>query len=303
MNYPSSVKIVEVGPRDGLQNEKLCLTVQEKLWLIDALSQCGLRHIEAGSFVSPSKVPQMDNTDEVFLKLKHFEKPVYSALVPNTSGMKRAIACQVNEVAVIVSASEAFSKNNLNCSIAQSVERITQIASLATQFDIPLRGYVSCAVDCPYEGAVSPATVLVLCESLLAAGCKEISLGDTLGTATAIKTSRLLSQVLSRISADKLALHMHNTYGQALANVLVGLQHGIATFDSSVAGLGGCPFAKGATGNVATEDLVYLLNDMGIETGVNLSTLTLVGDKISKLLQRSNESKVGKAMIAKQRSH
>jgi len=297
-DIPTSANIVEVGARDGLQNEKQSLSVQDKVTLIDALSAAGLSHIEAGSFVSPKWVPQMANSDEVFANIKRQSNVIYSALTPNLRGYQSAFNASADAVAVFASASESFSQKNINCSIEQSVLRFDDVMAQAKHDSIPVRGYVSCVLGCPYEGEIAPQAVLDLSLQLLDMGCYEVSLGDTIGSGTALKTKRLLDLLLSRIPANKLALHCHDTYGQALSNVLIGLQQGINTFDSSVAGLGGCPYAAGASGNLASEDLLYMLHNMEIETGVDLEAVARCGHDISRLLNRQNQSKVGLAMQA-----
>lgn len=297
--YPLTANIVEVGPRDGLQNEKQPLSVEDKVNLVNQLSQTGLRHIEAGSFVSPKWVPQMANSDQVLAQIQRKDGVVYSALTPNIRGYQGAIDANADTVAIFASASESFSLKNINCDITTSVDRFSAVVELAKKDNIPVRGYVSCVLGCPYEGEVAPQAVLDLANALLELGCYEVSLGDTIGVGTALKTKKLLDLLLSQIPASKLALHCHDTYGQALTNVLVGLQQGINTFDASVAGLGGCPYAAGASGNLASEDLVYMLNNMQIETGVDLDKLVSVGDRISRTLLRTNQSKSGQAIMAK----
>lgn len=297
-NYPQQVNIVEVGPRDGLQNEKQALSVTDKVELIDSLSTTGLKHIESGSFVSPKWVPQMANSDQVLANISRKKGIIYSALTPNLRGYEGAKAAKADTVAIFASASEAFSMKNINCDIATSIERFGDVIAQAHKDDIPVRGYVSCVLGCPYEGEVSPQAVLEVSKTLLELGCYEVSLGDTIGIGTALKTQKLLALLMSQIPSDKLALHCHDTYGQALTNVLIGLQEGISTFDSSISGLGGCPYAAGASGNLATEDLVYMLNNMGIETGIDLAKLVKVGDKISTRLHRSSQSKVGLALMS-----
>lgn len=299
LEYPLTANIVEVGPRDGLQNEKQPLRVEDKVNLIDALSLTGLRHIEAGSFVSPKWVPQMANSDQVFADIQRKENVVYSALTPNIKGYDGAKAANADTVAIFASASASFSLKNINCDIATSIERFTAVVEQAKKDNIPVRGYVSCVLGCPYEGEVSPQAVLDVSKALLKLGCYEVSLGDTIGVGTALKTQKLLNLLLSQIPAHKLALHCHDTYGQALTNILVGLQQGINTFDASVSGLGGCPYALGASGNLATEDLVYMLNSMQIETGIDLNKLVKVGGNISRTLHRTNQSKSGQAIMAK----
>lgn len=305
MNYPKSVRIVEVGPRDGLQNEKVAVDVATKVALINQLTEAGLSYIEAGSFVSPKWVPQMAGSDEVFSQLSvqtpENSNTVFAALAPNLRGLERAIDCDVKEVAVFAAASESFSQKNINCSIAESLERFKPLAEQALANGIRLRGYISCVVGCPYEGSVDTETVARIAKQLLAMGCYEISLGDTIGVGTPASIEKLLERLLEEIPAEKLAVHLHDTYGQALANVLISLQMGISVIDSSVAGLGGCPYAKlanggAASGNLATEDLVYMLNGLGIEHGVDLKKLIAAGNFISRKLQRNNGSKVGIAL-------
>jgi len=298
LDYPQIANIVEVGPRDGLQNEKQALLVQDKVNLINALSETGLQHIEAGSFVSPKWVPQMANSNEVMSQIQRKDGIVYSALTPNIKGYDAAKEAKADSVAIFASASTSFSLKNINCDIATSIERFTVLVEQAKIDNIPVRGYVSCVLGCPYEGDVSPQSVLDVTKALLDLGCYEVSLGDTIGVGTPLKTKRMLDLLLSQIPVNKLALHCHDTYGQALSNVLIGLQQGINTFDASVAGLGGCPYAQGASGNLATEDLVYMLNEMQIETGIDLSRLVYVGDSISHTLQRANQSKSGAAILA-----
>lgn len=293
---PASARIVEVGPRDGLQNEAQAISVSTKVALIDALSDAGLSHIEAGSFVSPKWVPQMAASDEVFGAITRKPGVVYSALTPNMRGFEGALASGVDEVAVFAAASEAFSQKNINCSIAESIERFAPILSAAVENDIRVRGYISCVVGCPYQGEVSPAAVVDVAETLLDMGCFEVSLGDTIGVGTPGTTALLLDALLRTISPDKLALHCHDTYGQALANIATGLQYGLSVFDSSIAGLGGCPYAKGASGNVATEDVVYMLQNSGIETGIDLQKLIAAGNQISDALGRGNQSRVARAI-------
>ncbi len=295
LNLPKSVEIVEVGPRDGLQNEKQVLAVEDKVHLINELSSCGVSHIEAGSFVSPKWVPQMANSEQVLLGIERTSGVTYSALTPNLQGYAGAKKAKADCVAVFASASESFSQKNINCDIATSIQRFENVLRQAKVDNIPVRGYVSCVLGCPYEGKISADAVLSVTKTLLKLGCYEVSLGDTIGVGSAGKMNALLNVLLSQIPAQNLALHCHDTYGQALSNVLIGLQHGITTYDSSISGLGGCPYAKGASGNLATEDLVYMLTDMDIETGIELGKLVSVGQKISHKLSRQNQSKLGQA--------
>ena len=299
MTLPKRVRIVEVGPRDGLQNESQPVAAASRVELIDHLAAAGLGHIEAGSFVSPKWVPQMAHSDAVFAGITRVEGVVYSALTPNLKGFELAAAAGVDEVAVFAAASESFSQKNINCSIAESLQRFEPVVAAAQQVGIRVRGYVSCVVGCPYEGDISPIAVASVTQALLDQGCYEVSLGDTIGVGTAGSFTLLLETLLADISHQRLALHCHDTYGQALANILVGLQHGISVVDSSISGLGGCPYARGASGNVATEDVVYLLQGMGIDTGVDLAALTAAGAYISNVLGRSSQSRVAQALLAK----
>ena len=296
---PSKVSIVEVGPRDGLQNETLNLSAAQKIELINLLSKTGLKRIEAGSFVSPKWVPQMANWDEVFHALPSRTDVQYSALTPNIRGLETAIDAGVKEVAVFGSASEAFSQKNINCSISESLKRFEDVFQLADKNNIKVRGYVSCVMGCPYQGDISPKAVTQVSKALLDMGCYEISLGDTIGAGTPRATSLLLEDVLKDIPAQKLAAHFHDTYGQALVNLYKALEYGIATIDSAVAGLGGCPYAKGASGNVATEDVVYMLNGMKISSGVNMDRLLTASSYISEVLGRPPVSKAANALLAK----
>ncbi|MDA9825782.1 hydroxymethylglutaryl-CoA lyase [Porticoccaceae bacterium] len=296
MNYPPSVKIVEVGPRDGLQNEKTSLDTETRVQLITQLADAGLSYIEAGSFVSPKWVPQMAGSDKVFEQLPVDAATTYAALTPNMQGLERAMQCGVKEVAVFAATSQSFSQKNINCSIAESIERFKPVAREALSAGLAVRGYISCVVGCPYEGEVDIESVAQVAQQLLAMGCYEVSLGDTIGVGTPASIETLLNRLLKDITADKLAIHAHDTYGQALANILIALQLGISTVDSSVAGLGGCPYAQGASGNVATEDLIYMLNGLGINHGVDLPKLIAAGHFISQKLNRANGSKVGIAL-------
>lgn len=291
--YPKKVRLVEVGARDGLQNEKTIVPAAIKIELIDRLSVAGLRTIEAGSFVSPKWVPQMGDTDIVYREIVKTEGVSYPVLVPNIKGMESAIAAGVSEIAIFAAASESFSQKNINCSIAESIERFLPVMALAQENHIKVRGYVSCVLGCPYEGEITPQAVVTVAKKLFDMGCYEISLGDTIGTGTPVKTRALLQAVLAVIPLSSVAVHFHDTYGQALANILVALEEGIAVVDCSVAGLGGCPYAAGASGNVATEDVLYMLNGMGIETGIDLQRLLDAGKFISKALGRAPASKLG----------
>ncbi|MBO0494721.1 hydroxymethylglutaryl-CoA lyase [Pseudomonas sp. Marseille-Q1929] len=298
MSLPSHVRLVEVGPRDGLQNEAQPISVADKVQLVDALSAAGLSYIEVGSFVSPKWVPQMAGSAEVFAQIQRKPGVTYGALAPNLRGFEDALAAGVKEVAVFAAASEAFSQRNINCSISESLERFAPIMAAAKQHGISVRGYVSCVLGCPYEGQIAPEQVAAVARELYAMGCYEVSLGDTIGTGTAGATRRLFEVVGAQVPRDKLAGHFHDTYGQAVANIYASLLEGINVFDSSIAGLGGCPYAKGASGNVATEDVLYLLNGLGIETGVDLEALIRAGEQISRVLGRPTGSRVAKARNA-----
>ncbi len=299
MKLPQKVRIVEVGPRDGLQNEKQSLDVADKIALINQLSDAGLTAIEAGSFVNPKWVPQMASSEEVFAGIQRKSGVTYSALTPNLKGFERALASGAQEVAVFAAASESFSQKNINCSIAESLERFIPVMEAASHAKIPVRGYISCVVGCPYEGNIAPEQVSHVARELLSMGCYEISLGDTIGVATAADCEQLITSVSKDIAIEKLAVHFHDTYGQALANILRSLQLGISVVDSSVAGLGGCPYAKGATGNVATEDVVYMLDGLGIEHGIDLGKLIAAGQSISARLGRNSQSRVANALASK----
>ena len=297
--FPQQVSIVEVGARDGLQNETAVIELPVKLAFIDGLVRAGLKRIEAGSFVSPKWVPQMADSAAVFNSLGQDSGATFSALTPNEKGMLAAIDAGVDEVAVFAAASESFSQRNINCSIEQSLERFQPVFRLARQHNLPVRGYVSCVMGCPYEGAISPDAVLAVSQTLLDKGCYEISLGDTIGTGTPGQTAHLLSTLLKTIPVSKLAVHFHDTYGQALANILVALQHGISVIDSAAGGLGGCPYAAGASGNVATEDVVYMLNGMGIDCGVDINALVAASTQIFDHLNREPASRTMRALLAK----
>ena len=299
MSLPTSVRIVEVGPRDGLQNEPGEIALPDKLRLVDDLALAGLTTIEAGSFVNPKWVPQMADSDEVFARIERHSGVRYTALTPNLKGAERALAVGADEVAVFTAASETFSQKNTNCSIDETLERFSDVIDLAREHSVPVRGYMSCTQGCPYEGDVAPAAVAELTAKMLDMGCYEVSLGDTIGRGNAGSTARLLDALLPRFKPAQLAMHCHDTRGQALANILVALQAGIATVDASVAGLGGCNYAPGASGNVATEDVVYMLHGLGIETGVDLDLLVAAGERISTALGRGNASSVALAMRGK----
>ena len=295
MSLPRRVRLVEVGPRDGLQNEKQPISVADKVRLVDDLSAAGLGYIEVGSFVSPKWVPQMAGSAEVFGAIAQRPGVTYAALTPNLQGLQAALQAGVCEVAVFAAASEAFSQRNINCSIAESLKRFEPLMEAARQHGVQVRGYVSCVLGCPYEGAIAAEQVAAVAGELQAMGCYEVSLGDTIGVGTAAGVRRLFEVVGRRVPRDRLAGHFHDTYGQALVNIYASLLEGIAVFDASVAGLGGCPYAEGATGNVASEDVIYLLQGLGIETGVDLPRLIEAGQRISRVLGRESASRVARA--------
>jgi len=295
--FPSKVRIVEVGARDGLQNEKTVSTA-DKVALINALSAAGLKYIEAGAFVSPKWVPQMADSADVISAL-NLPDVNLSALTPNLKGAHAAHAVGIKEFAIFTAASESFCQKNINCSIEQSIERFSEVMAFAKANNIRVRGYVSCVLGCPYEGEINPQAVLSVSQKLLDLGCYEVSLGDTIGVGTAKKVTQLIELLLTHIDKTKLAVHFHDTYGQALTNIYAALSLGIATVDAAVAGLGGCPYAKGASGNVATEDVVYLLQGLGIEHGIDLQRLSEAGWEITKALGKQPVSKVSVALHTK----
>ncbi|CAH1554863.1 hydroxymethylglutaryl-CoA lyase [Vibrio owensii] len=295
MNLPNKVNIVEVGARDGLQNESPVTTLA-KIRLIDLLSDTGLTHIEAGSFVSPKWVPQMADSLDVMKKITRRHNVIYSALTPNVQGFEKALEAGATQVAIFTSSSEGFCQQNINCSIADSLTRFEPVMELAAKHNIPVRGYLSCVADCPYDGPTKPEQVARVANLLMELGCYEVSLGDTIGTGTPIRIAKMLEAVQVKVQTNKLAVHFHDTWGQALANIYQALTMGINTIDSSVAGLGGCPYAHGASGNVATEDVLYLCQGLGIETGVDLELLAKAGWMISEELNRQSTSKVSLAL-------
>jgi hydroxymethylglutaryl-CoA lyase len=299
MNLPRYVKMVEVGPRDGLQNEPTPVPTVVKIELIERLADAGLPVVEATSFVSPQWVPQMADSAEVLTGLRRRPGTAYPVLTPNLKGFERACAAGAEEVAVFGAASESFSRRNINCSIAESLDRFAPVIAAARAHGIRVRGYVSCVLGCPYEGRIEPAAVAAVAERLYAIGCYEISLGDTLGIGTPNQARAMVEAVAERVPIDRLAAHFHDTYGQALANLYAVLQLGVAVIDSSVAGLGGCPYAQGASGNVASEDVLYLLNGLGIDTGVDLDWLIAAGHFISEFLGRPSGSKVARARLVR----
>ena len=295
MGYPDSVKLVEVGPRDGLQNEAMPVSLADKVALIDSLAATGLAVIETGSFVSPKWVPQMADTAQVMAAITRRSGVSYPVLTPNLQGLDAALAAGAEEVAVFAAASETFSAKNINCSIAESLDRFAPLMDKARAHGLKVRGYVSCVLGCPYEGAIAPQAVAQVAARLAQMGCYEISLGDTVGVGTPVKAQAMIAAVTAHLPVAMLAAHFHDTYGQALANLLAVLELGVAVVDSSVAGLGGCPYAKGAAGNVASEDVLYMLDGMGIETGIDLDKLVQAGNFISGVLGRPSGSKVARA--------
>ena len=303
MQLPRKVRIVEVGPRDGLQNEPLMdvqgVSTAIKLELIRRLADAGLPAVEVTAFVSPKAIPQMADHTEVLEGVRRRPGVAYPVLVPNMKGLASALAAGATEVAVFGAASEAFSKKNINCTIAESLERFRPVAEAARKANVKARGYVSCVLGCPYEGEIDPAKVAEVAGALIAMGCYEVSRGDTIGVGTPAKAQRMIEAVARVVPIERLAGHYHDTYGQALANIYASLELGMATFDSSVAGLGGCPYAAGASGNVATEDVVYMLHGLGIQTGIDLERVVGIGQWICSVLNRVPSTKAGRAIAAK----
>jgi hydroxymethylglutaryl-CoA lyase len=299
MNIPRKVRIVEVGPRDGLQNEAQPVPAAVKIELIDRLSDAGVPVIEATAFVSPKWVPQMADNAEVMARISRRPGVVYPVLVPNRKGLDAAIAAGAEEIVVFGAATESFSKRNTNCSIDEGLARFSEVCEEALRHGLKVRGDISVCLGCPYEGEVAPEAVVRLARALDAMGCYEITICDTIGTGTAGATRKVIEAVAKHIPVERLAGHFHDTYGQAVTNVYAALECGVASFDSSVAGLGGCPYAKGATGNVATEDVLYMLDGLGIETGIDMAKLVAAGDFISRALGRPTNSRVAKALAAK----
>ena len=294
----SNVTIIEVGPRDGLQNEPSFVATKTKVALINLLSQSGLQHIEVTSFVSAKAIPQLADNEDVF---RAIDKPTgvhFSALVPNEQGMQRALDAGVKNIAIFTAASELFNRHNINCSIAESIARFTPVIAQARAKQIHVRAYISCVLGCPYEGEISPKQVMRVAEHLIKLGVDEISLGDTIGVGTPKQTKDLIAAITSCLPVSEVAMHFHDTYGQAIANTYAALECDINRFDSSVAGLGGCPYARGASGNVATEDILYLLHGLGIKTGIDIYQVVTAGDMICKALGRKNQSKVANALLA-----
>ena len=298
MNQPSEIRLVEVGPRDGLQNEPEQTSTEFRVELVNRLSACGLETLEVGSFVSPKWVPQMANTGEVLKKVRRHDQVSFVALVPNMMGLDAAIDAEVDEIAIFSAASETFSHKNTNCSIAQSFERFQPVVEKSRELGIPIRGYVSCVLGCPYEGNITAEKVLPVVERLFEYGCYEVSLGDTIGIGTANSTRDLLRAIAEIADLNSIAVHFHDTYGQALPNILVALDHDIRVVDSSIGGLGGCPYAKGASGNVATEDVVYMMDGLGVTTGVELNDLIDVSEFVFSYLNRRPASRVANALLS-----
>ncbi|MHB8425534.1 MAG: hydroxymethylglutaryl-CoA lyase [Gammaproteobacteria bacterium] len=299
---PKFVKIVEVGPRDGLQNEKNIVPAAVKIEFINRLSRTGLKTIEATSFVSPKWIPQLADAKEVYTGIEKQPGVAYPVLAPNEKGMQRALDAGAREVSIFTAASETFNQKNSNCSIAGSIERFKPVVALAAKHNIRVRGYISTAIGCPYEGPIAPEAAARVAKELADLGCYEISLGDTIGVGTPVKAQRMLAAVAAEVPMQKLAVHFHDTYGQALANIHACLELGVAVVDSSTSGLGGCPYAKGATGNVATEDVLFMLTGMGIETGMDMDKLLEAGNFISNALARRPESKLGRVPVASRRN-
>jgi len=298
MNYPPHVTIIEVGPRDGLQNESSFVATADKIELINLLAQSGLQHIEVTSFVSAKAIPQLADNETVFRAIAKPAGLHFSALVANEHGMQKAVDAGVKEIAIFTAASESFNQHNINCSIAESIERFIPVIHIAKANKIHVRAYISCVLGCPYEGDISPQQVAQITRQLVELDVDEISLGDTIGVGTPKQTKDLISTIESCLPLSKVAMHFHDTYGQAIANIYAALQSGITRFDSSVAGLGGCPYARGATGNVATEDVLYLMHGLNIETGVDIYKIVTAGDMICKALGRKNQSKVANALLS-----
>jgi len=299
MALPDFVKIVEVGPRDGLQNEKAAVSTDQKVRLIDMLSETGLKVIESGAFVSPKWVPQMADSADVMARIDRKADISYPVLAPNLKGLEGALAARAEEVAIFGAASESFSKKNINKSIAESLDAFRPVAEQALAAGLRVRGYISCVLGCPYEGRIDPAVVAEVSRELKSMGCYEISLGDTIGTGTPEEARRMIAAVAEYVPIEEIGVHFHDTYGQALANLYACLEMGVAVADASVAGLGGCPYAKGATGNVATEDVLYMLQGCGIETGVDLTKVMAAGRFISDVIGRPPVSRVHRALMAK----
>ncbi|HVW49767.1 MAG TPA: hydroxymethylglutaryl-CoA lyase [Trinickia sp.] len=299
MSLPTAVKIVEVGPRDGLQNEKQFVPTEVKIDLVNRLSAAGFRNIEAASFVSPKWVPQMADGAQVMSAIERREGTIYSVLTPNMKGFDGALAAHADEIVIFGAASEAFSQKNINCSIAESIARFEPVARAAKESGMRVRGSISCALGCPYQGDVPVPSVVDVVQRMAALGCDEIDIADTIGVGTPGRTREVFAAVTKVFPREQLSGHFHDTYGQALANIYASLLEGIEIFHASVAGLGGCPYAKGATGNVATEDVLYLMHGLGIDTGIDLDAVVAIGDFISSSIGRQNASRAGRALLAK----
>ena len=296
-NFPKRVKIVEVGPRDGLQNEVTPVDTETKIEFIDRLSATGLSHIEVTSFVRKDTIPQLTDAEQVFEAIEKYPGITYSVLVPNEQGMQRALSVGAKEVAIFTAASETFCQKNTHCSIEESIQRFQKVMKIATTNQIKVRGYISCVLGCPYEGKVNTKQVATLAKRLFELGCYEISLGDTIGIGTAVQAQEIFATMMKVIPVDQIAIHFHDTRGQALINIYACMELGASIIDTSVAGLGGCPYAPGASGNVATEDVLYMLNGLNIETGIDLALLVNTGNFISEKLKRQTVSRVGQASM------
>lgn len=295
-SLPKQVTIVEVGPRDGLQNEPKFISTKQKIELVNLLSVSGLKNIEVTSFVSPRSIPQLADNIKVLEEINKPKEVNFSALVPNIKGMELAVASGLKEVAIFTASSETFNQKNINCSITESIDRFKPVMLVAKKNNIRVKGYISCALGCPYEGSVSPQKVLDVIHKLLDIGIDELDLGDTIGVGTPKQTILLLTEIEKTLSLNKISMHFHDTYGQAIANIYSALECGVTKFDSSVAGLGGCPYARGATGNVATEDVLYLMHGLDIQTGIDIYKVVQAGDMICKALGKKNQSKVANAL-------
>ncbi len=298
-NLPKSVKIVEVGPRDGLQNEKEPVPLEVKIDLVNRLSKAGFQNIEAAAFVSPKWTPQMANSEDLMQRIERRAGTVYSALTPNMQGYDRALKSHSSEVVIFTAATQAFAQKNINCSIEESIQRYIPVAQAAKRDGLRLRGSISCALGCPYQGPVSSKEVVQVVKQMMDLGCDEIDIADTIGVGTAAQVQEVFESIFSFAQPSMFSGHFHDTYGQSLANIFAALQTGVAIFHSSVAGLGGCPYARGATGNVATEDVLYLLEGLGIHTGISLQEVVDIGDFISTAIHKPNGSRVGRAILAK----
>lgn len=299
MSLPAKVKLVEVGPRDGLQNEKEIISLEAKIELVNRLSQAGFANVEAASFVSPKWVPQMATSSEVMAGISRRPGTIYSALTPNMKGLEAALAAKADEVVIFGAASEAFSQRNINCSIAESLQRFAEVAKAAKENNLRLRGSISCTMGCPYQGQVDVETVAEVVARMRDLGCDEIDIADTIGVGTPRQVQNVMQRAAREFPLAQLSGHFHDTYGQALANIYASLEVGVAIFHSSVSGLGGCPYAKGATGNVASEDVLYMLHGLGIETGIDLQQVVDAGEFISAQLGRKGVSRAGNALLAK----